>query len=80
MKSVNFAEQRVDNIKELGFLLSALDGRTKATTTELTLLFNLHNYFNPKRAEYSKHCSPCVARVYKQCKAIYEQVKNEIQS
>jgi len=80
MKSVNFAEQRIEKIKELGFLLSALDGRTKATSQELTLLFNLHNYFNPKRAEYSKHCNTCVARVYKQAKAIYQQVKDEIQS
>jgi len=79
MKSVNFAEQRIDKIKELGFLLSALDGRTKATSQELTLLFNLHNYFNPKKPEYSKHCTTCVIRVYKNCKNIYQQVKDEIQ-
>lgn len=79
MKETNFAQQRLDNIKKLGDLLTALEGRTKATTEELTQLFNLHNYFNPKRQEYSKHCTSCVIRVYKRTKILYDALKSEIE-
>ena len=80
MKETNFAQQRLDNINKLGDLLTALEGKSKATTDELTLMFNLHNYFNPKRQEYSKHCTSCVIRVYKRVKILYDALKYEIKA
>jgi hypothetical protein len=70
--------ERLENIEKLGVLLNALEGRTKATTSELVQLFNLHNYFNPNKPEWSKHCNSCVVRVYKKCKQMYENLKNEL--
>lgn len=70
--------ERINNLKKLGNLLLELEGKSKATSEQLVLLFNLHNYFNPRKPEYSKHCSPCVARVYKKCKAIYQELKTEL--
>ena len=70
--------ERLDKIRELNDLLKELDGKDKANPTQLTLLFNLHNYFNPRQAEYGKHCPSCVARVFRQSKAIHQQVINEI--
>jgi hypothetical protein len=72
-------EDRNTKIRELHELLGELEGKEKATPIQLTKLFNLHNYFNPRHAEYGKHCPSCVARVYRQSKAIYEEIKNELQ-
>jgi hypothetical protein len=78
MKKFNQVEDRKEKIKELEVLLLQLEGKVKATSEELTKLFNLHNYFNPKHPEYSKFCTSCVVRTYKNAKAIYEKVKNEL--
>lgn len=72
-------EERLTNIKALHDLLIELEGKDKANPQQLVKLFNLHNYFNPRHPEYGKHCGSCVARVYRQSKAIYEDVKNELQ-
>jgi hypothetical protein len=71
--------ERIDNIKQLQELLGELEGKEKANPQQLTKLFTLHNYFNPRHAEYGKHCPSCVARVYRQSKTILTQVINEIQ-
>lgn len=72
--------ERIEKIIELKNLLEELEGKDKATPEQLTKLFNLHNYFNPRNAEYGKHCPSCVARVYRNIKHIYEQTKNEIKT
>lgn len=61
---------------ELKNLLEELEGKDKATPEQLTRMFNLHNFFNPKKPEYSKHCTSCVARVYRNVKAIMHQLEN----
>lgn len=70
--------ERRNNLNKLQKVLLELEGKSKATSEQLVLIFNLHNYFNPRKPEYSKHCSPCVARVYKKCKAIYQELKYEL--
>jgi hypothetical protein len=77
MKMHNPIEEKKENIIKLGELLQQLEGKSKATSEQLTLMFNLHNYFNPKHQEYAKFCNSCVARVYRNIKVIYEKVKDE---
>jgi hypothetical protein len=71
--------ERQQQIHELKELLNELEGKEKANPQQLVKLFNLHNYFNPRHAEYGKHCPSCVARVYRQSKTILTQVINELQ-
>lgn len=70
--------ERQNNLIELRNLLNELEGKEKANPEQLTKLFNLHNYFNPKSVEYGKHCPSCVARVYRNIKNIYNQIKDEL--
>lgn len=70
--------ERIEKIHQLNELMIELEGKDKANPQQLTLLFNLHNYFNPRHAEYGKHCPSCVARVFRQIKAIHQQIKNEL--
>lgn len=70
--------ERQTKILELEKLINDLEGKDKATPEQLTLMFNLHNYFNPRHPEYSKHCGSCVARTYRNIKSIYQSVKDEI--
>lgn len=56
---------------ELKVLLQQLEGKDKATTEQLNLLFQLNNHFYPQTLEYAKHCSSCVQRVYKRLKNYY---------
>jgi len=55
---------------ELVDLLNELEGKDKATTEQLNLMFQLNNHFFPQTLEYGKHCSSCVQRVYKRLKSI----------
>lgn len=70
-------DERNIKIAELNELMIELEGKEKATPIQLTKLFNLHNYFNPRHAEYGKHCPSCVARVYRQIRAIHTELKNQ---
>jgi hypothetical protein len=70
--------QNEKEFQELQILLQELEGKTKATTVQLVQLFNLHNIFYPKNLEYAKHCTPCVVRVLKRCKAILNKYKDEL--
>jgi hypothetical protein len=70
--------ERQQKILALKELLMELEGQTKASSVQLMILFNLHNYFNPKNPQYGKHCGSCVAKVYKKAKAIFAEVKHEI--
>ena len=71
--------ERLENIEKLKDLLEDLEGKAKATPEQLTILFNLHNYFNPKSVQYGKHCPSCVAKVYKNTKYLYNQtLKDEL--
>jgi hypothetical protein len=70
--------ERKNNIIALISLLADLEGKSKAESKQLTLLFNLHNYFYPRNMEHSKHCAPCRERVYKRCKLIKEELQIEL--
>jgi hypothetical protein len=72
--------ERIEKLIELKNLLEELEGKDKANPEQLTKLFNLHNYFNPRSVEYGKHCPSCVARVYRNINTIYQQIKNEIEA
>lgn len=72
-------EEHLQKIRELDELLKELEGKEKATPQQLVKLFNLHNYFNPRGAEYGKHCPSCVARVYRQVKNIHFELKDKLQ-
>jgi hypothetical protein len=58
----------MDYKEQLNQLIMDLEGKDKATSEQLNLLFQLNNHFFPNQLEYAKHCSPCVQRVYKRLK------------
>jgi hypothetical protein len=62
-----------EKVEQLIKLINELEGKEKASTEQLNLLFQLNNHFYPQNLEYSKHCSPCVQRVYKRMKNLKEQ-------
>jgi hypothetical protein len=56
--------ERIQNLQALQSLMNALQGQYKADNTQLTLLFNLNNYFFPQNKEHGKGCGSCRQRVY----------------
>jgi redox-regulated HSP33 family molecular chaperone len=62
-----YNEEQLEKLSQLIKLINELEGKSKATTEQLNLLFNLNNYFT-STPEYGKHCSSCVQRTYKRMK------------